>query len=269
LGVLVAWYRSRVALVLATVIGLVLSAHPAGATPAEARTALVPSDLFDRLRIATATLADATATLGPPRQQDGAKVYFSVAGYDVTVTQSVNARSGFAPGTVLGLEVAVEKPRRPREWGAVSLNGYWTPKSCVGESCKFDFGGSVPLHLARLRDLGLTRGCTPISAANGTAVRWSCAGSKASNFVDVDVVADLKFGLEGDLVAKAGRAGLMLRIREMENDPNNPDRGGATALRQQSGLRGPITNESIWTLVQDLPVASYELANRLAILRQQ
>lgn len=219
-----------------------------------------PADVIDRLKLARVTGQDATKLLGNPRTAKDGLYEYSMGGYLFRITVSSDQKPGIPPGVVLGIAVEIERPRRVRDLPPLLLNGYWTPKSCdESGQCAFELGSFNPLHVAKLKDLSLDKRCSPALFKDGLVVRYTCAGNKANNAIDVAVEADLKYGLEGDLANRAQRAQLMLKVRQVENDPNNPDRGGARTTRQQFGIVGTITNETIWNLVKDLPVTMYSV----------
>ncbi len=219
-----------------------------------------PADILDRLKVTSTTVEEATKFLGSPRATKEGIVEYSAGGYLFRLAVSTDQqKSGYPPGVVLGVAVEIERPRRARDLPPVLLNGYWTPKVCdEAGQCVFELGSFNPLHVARLKDLGLDRRCSPALREDILVVRYSCDG-QANGSINVQVQADLKYGLERELATRADRARLMLKIRDLENDPNNPDRTGTRSMREQFGIMGTITNEAVWKLVQDLPIAIYSV----------
>lgn len=253
---------ARIVLGLLAMLPFVLAFAPGFAqTAAPGRGAGPPADIIDRLKLARVTGQDATKLLGNPKTAKDGLYEYTTGGYLFRLTVSSDQqKSGHPPGVVLGVTVEIERPRRVKDLAPLLLNGYWTPKSCdESGQCSFELGSFNPLHVAKLKDLGLDKRCSPGLYKDALVIRYMCAGNKANNVIDVAVEADLKYGLEGDLANRAQRAQLMLKIRQIENDPNNPDRSGAKTTRQQFGIVGTITNETIWNLVKDLPVTTYSV----------
>lgn len=236
-------------------------AAPQAAQPAGA-AARLPPDLLERLAIGKASMQDAAALLGVPRSTIGDVAIYSVGGYQITLTFSLDhKKTGFPPGVLLGTSIEVERPVRTRDLAPISLGGYWTAGTGAGST--------APLHAARLKNLDIKARCTPALRGGELVVRFTCAGAKAGNPVDVEIDASLSYGLDPDLVQRAERASLMMQIKVAEDDPNNPDRDSSQGLRQRYGISGPITGDAIWNLLQELPVAGYHLANKAAIAKQR
>lgn len=252
--------RALMSAFCALFLTLVLSAEGAAQAPARGAVKAPPAEILDLLKIATATVDDASKFLGTPRATREGIVEYSAGGYLFRLAVSTGAQQGgYQPGVILGVAVQIERPRRTRDLAPILLNGYWTPKACdEAGHCALELGSFNPLHVARLKDLGLDKHCAPSLREDIVVVRYSCDG-KATNGINVQVQADLKFGLERDLATRAERARLMLKIRDLENDPNNPDRTSTRSMREQFGIMGSVTNEAIWKLVQDLPVSVYSV----------
>lgn len=230
--------------------------------------ARLPPDLFEQLQVGKATMQNAASVLGVPRSTIGDVAIYSVGGYQISLVFSLDQKkTGFPPGVLLGIGIEIERPARVKDFAPIKLGGYWTPSGCDGAAC--ETGSSKPLHASRLQDLGLKGRCSPSLLGGQKTVRFHCSGTKANNLVDVDVDASLGYGLDPELAPRAERASLMMEIKAAEDDPNNPDRTSSQGLRQRYGINGPITGDTIWTLLQDLPVSGYHLTNTTAVIKQR
>lgn len=246
---------------------------PAPVPPPATEQARPPADLFNRLQLAKATLAEANKILGAPRLTPAGSAEYSVGGYAITVVPSRGGdKSALGTSVVLSVTVAIVRPRRPgTDLNPVTLSGYWTTQKCAAPgSCVFELGTKGSLHATKLKELaGVDQRCMPSMRGTDLVIRYSCAGKLENNFVQVDVWADLKYGLDGNLAQKAERAQLMLKIRDIENDPENPERSSAATWRSQFAISGPITNDAVWTLVQDLPISAYAVSDTAALAKQR
>lgn len=232
-----------------------------GATGTAAPAIHPPVDLIDRLPLLRSTLKDATALLGSPRANVGESVEFLAGGYLITLMISTGEGSGLPKGTILKLGVEHGPPPRRRDLSPIKLLGYWTPQICDLGKCDQAPGSTAPLSTARLKDLGLVRRCTP-NLLSQSAIRYVCRGRKENGFVDVEVDATLSSGATPELADRFGRAAQMIKIRDLENDLGNPRRGETKGMRELYVIMGPITNEAIWSLVQDMPVGGYSVSSR-------